>query len=753
MTTQVPFTIKNAQPKFSVIARELAFTEVYRHHEKDHPIKREMACLRSMYPGWFAEIQPGDWFAGRPNPMLIGITTEGLGYYCNDGRLQQIKSEPGTDTDLRDEIDRLILFWSSRTTAAKCRDAYPAHLQQGLPSDEFALGLEISYPLYRIAGLYLDFDRLLQRGLAGLREDIRQRQEQAGHGDLDPVFMTSLQESLNIVSETARWYSQQARQMMAENLSPGEQRQLEMIASSLEHIADRHPETFHQAIQLFWLYVLMAHPLNYGRMDVFLGDYLAADLDAGRLTEIEAVEMLVSLYRLIIHRGNIWNNRVIIGGKGRRNETNADQFALLALKAQEITHDILPMLSLRWYEGMNREVWDRAMDLIAQGYTYPILYNDNVNIPGAARAFDISLEEAEQYLMFGCGEYVIGYSSVGTPNGIINLVKALNVTLHNGVDPYTGCEQGLKTGEMGDFSTFEALWQAYAQQVCHQIDLLAEAQVIIYEICGQDVSMPLVSLLMDDCLVRGKPLLQGGARYLGGTLETYGNNNTADALLAIQKSVYEKRWFTGEQLIEILDHDFDGYEREQRKLLALPKFGNDHPEADAMSLRLNHFVLTAIRNQRQRTELHSYLAVMINNSFSVGLGKTTSASADGRKSGESLSNGNQPRVGYDRQGLTALLNSMAKLDPGLHAGAVQNVKCSREMFRKWRSESEALLKGYFAQGGTQAMITVVDQGELQDAMLHPENYANLMVRIGGYSERFVNLSRDLQLEVIRRTLY
>jgi pyruvate-formate lyase len=297
------------------------------------------------------------------------------------------------------------------------------------------------------------------------------------------------------------------------------------------------------------------------------------------------------------------------------------------------------------------------------------------------------------------------------------------------------------------------LWQAYAQQVCHQIDLLAEAQVIIYKVCGQDVSMPLVSLLMEDCLARGKPLLQGGVRYLGGTLETYGNNCTADALLAIQKSVYEKRWFTSDQLIEILDHDFDGFEHEQRKLLALPKFGNDHPEADAMSLRLNHFVLTAIRNQRERTEMHSYLAVLINNSFSVGLGKTTSASADGRKSGESLTNGNQPRVGCDRQGLTALLNSMAKLDPGLHAGAVQNVKCSREMFRTRRPESEALLKGYFALGGTQAMITVVDKGELEDAILHPENYGNLMVRIGGYSERFVNLSRELQLEVIRRTLY
>ena len=211
--------------------------------------------------------------------------------------------------------------------------------------------------------------------------------------------------------------------------------------------------------------------------------------------------------------------------------------------------------------------------------------------------------------------------------------------------------------------------------------------------------------------------------------------------------------FLPPQLLEMLDRDFVGYAAEQRRLKALPKFGNDHPEADEMSLRVNTHALTSIRNQRNRTNLHSHLAVLINNDMSVKLGGVTSASADGRKTGESLSNGNQPGAGCDQQGITALLNSMAKLDPGLHAGAVHNIKFSKDLFRNHRPEVEALLYGYFFQGGTQAMITVVDQEDLEQAMLYPERYSNLIVRIGGYSERFVNLPREIQLEVIQRTIY
>jgi pyruvate-formate lyase len=426
---------------------------------------------------------------------------------------------------------------------------------------------------------------------------------------------------------------------------------------------------------------------------------------------------------------------------------------LVALEAQRREHDILPQLTLRWHTGMDARIWQKALDVIGTGNPYPMLYNDDVNVPGVARAFNVSLEEAEQYLPFGCGEYVLDHRSLGTPNGTINLLKALDVTLHNGVDPFNGEPCGLALGGLSDFATFEDLQNAYARQVIHQADLLAEAEELIYKVIGKELTFPFLSLLYDDCLARGRAVLQEGVRYLGGTLETYGNNSTADALLAIQQSVYEKKWLSTEELLAALDGNWQGNEIMRRRLKALPKFGNDDPRADAMSLWVNTQVCTAIRNQHNRTGLHSYLGVLINNNMNVGFGQKTAASAEGRRRGDSLSNGNQPGVGHDANGPTALLNSMAKLDPGLHAGAVHNIKLGRSMFGPHRPALEALLFGYFASGGTQLMLTVTDRNELERAMQFPEQYAHLLVRVGGYSERFVNLPRAIQLEILERTLY
>jgi pyruvate-formate lyase len=363
------------------------------------------------------------------------------------------------------------------------------------------------------------------------------------------------------------------------------------------------------------------------------------------------------------------------------------------------------------------------------------------------------LDKAESYLPFGCGEYVLDHSSLGTPNGTINLLKALDVTLHNGVDSFDEQPRGLPLGGLADFPTFEALQDAYARQVEHQVALLADAEALIYRVTGSELTFPFLSILYDDCLARGKALLQGGVRYLGGTLESYGNISTADALMAIRLAVFDKQWLPPGELLAAIHSNWRDAEALRRQLKALPKFGNDNPLADDMSVWVNTQACTAIRNQRERTGLHSYLSVLINNNMNVGFGHKTAASAEGRRRGDSLSNGNQPGLGHDASGPTALLNSMCKLNPALHAGAVQNLKLSRSMFGVYRQTLEALLSGYFDSGGTQLMLTVTERGELERAMQFPEQYPHLLVRVGGYSERFINLPRAIQLEIIQRTLY
>jgi pyruvate-formate lyase len=732
----------------SLLAREIYFTQIHQENCNAPAWERESACLRAQFPAALAPIHPEDDFAGRESPMLVGVSPEpgGLGYYCQAKEIRAIANRPQAKKITRQQADWLLDYWAGRTTQEHCRAAFPPHLAQGLPDDDYINGAQISFPLYRLAGPYLNYDKLMQLGITGLRGTLQECKAQ-----IDPGFFCTLSLSLDLFCEVAHWYAQQARDMAA-SYSANCKRLLN-LAECLEHIAVDPPQTFQQAIQLAWLYSLMAQVLNYGRMDVYLGDFLAHDLDSGLLSMDEALGLTESLWKLINIRGNVFNNRIVIGGLGRRNPSNADRFVFVALETQRRVHDILPQLTLRWHTGMDAHIWQKALDVIGMGNPYPMLYNDDVNVPGVARAFNVSSDEAEQYLPFGCGEYVLDHRSIGTPNGTINLLKALDVTLHNGVDPFNGEPCGLALGGLSDFTTFEDLQNAYACQVEHQVDLLAEAEQLIYRATGEELIFPFISLLYDDCLVRSRAVLQGGVRYLGGTLETYGNNSTADALLAIQQAVYERKWLSSDRLLAALDANWQGNEIMRCRLKTLPKFGNDDPTADAMSLWVNTQVCTAVRNQHNRTGLHSYLAVLINNNMNVGFGQKTAASAEGRRRGDSLSNGNQPGVGHDANGPTAVLNSMAKLDPGLHAGAVHNIKLARSMFRSHRAALEALLFGYFVNGGTQLMLTVTDRNELERAMQFPDQYAHLLVRVGGYSERFVNLPRAIQLEILERTLY
>jgi len=744
-----------ARRKINQVNAEMRFTEVYKATSQLHPFLREVECLRVQTQEILKPIQKGAWFAGRLERLFVGIDPERgdlneVAYFCQFTLLKEQLQNPDLSESVAKDIQSLIDFWSGESTFSRCREAFPDHLKMGLPSDDYYLGYEIAYPMFGLGGPCLDFDKLLQHGLPGLKSEIQNKLESA---DLqaDSVFLEACLKGLEIVKETAIRYADEAKSKSAVENDPKEKAKLIEISNNLIQIADHQPETLHQAIQLFWLYNLISLVKNYGRMDVFLGDFLANDLNSGRLNWQTAREMLCGLWNQIADRGDNFNNRIIIGGLGRRNESNANLFARLALKVQALCKQSIPQLSVRWHNGMPHEIWDKSLEVIGLGSTFPILYNDDVNIPAVANGFDIATSEAEQYVPYGCGEYVIDHTSVGSPDAALNVVKALDVTLFNGLDSFTGQKKGLPLGQT--FETFDELKVAFARQIDYQVSMLADAQDQITHVTAKYAAYPLLSILYDDCIQRGQSLLSGGVRYLGGTLESFGNNTAGDALYAIKTMVYNKKLFSLETIKEALFSNFTGYEKLKQMLLRVPKYGNDNDDADEMSIWVNKVVCESAHRQKYFTGLHSFSVVLVNNGDNVTLGKGTGASADGRLKGESLSNGNQPGAGYDTQGITALLNSMVKLDPSLHAGATHNLKFSRKLFQEELPKLSALLKAYFAKGGTQAMITVTDVQELEQALKEPEKYGNLIVRVGGYSERFIDLPKDVQLEVMKRTLY
>lgn len=723
------------------------FTDTYKKHFHDNPALREAYCVEVMSRYEYLPMEAGDLLAGRKRILAVGFSNEPLlgrsvSWFCDEARAMEALAADGATPEQVDEAREMLAFWQTQETRRNLRARYPEDIRQTMPEDIYWEHSQISFPLYRVVGAYMDYDKLLRLGLDGMRRMVASYRDKAAAAGQSTALYDGCRIALDTLSALCLRYSEAAA-------ASGNQ----MLAEALKTVATEVPKTFLEAVQLSWLYSLISGVLNYGRMDDYLGDFLARDLETGIITRQEALDILCCLWRLIDSRKTVFHGRVIIGGRGRHNEKNADAFAMLAMEASRIVAEMEPQLSLRFYEGQNPALMEKALDVIGEGKVYPMLYNDDVNIPAVEKAFGVGEEEATDYCFFGCGEYVINKKSMGSPNGIINLLKALEVTLFNGFDLRDQKDMGLKLGSLTDFETFDDLMDAYKQQITHQFRVLARQERMEYDYCAQVGAFLYISMLMDDCMERGKSLLDGGVRYLGGTLETYGNINTANSLYAIKSLVYDQKRITPQRLMDALRADFVGYEAERKLLLDAEKYGNDLDGVDTLAKELHAYICTTVRDLRELSGLHSYLVVIINNEANTVLGRFTWASADGRRAGEPMANANNPAGGTDCSGITAMMNSLVKLRTDLHAGAVQNLTFSRELFVGNREVTKALLAAYFRSGGQQAMINVLNRGDLEDAMIHPERHRNLMVRVGGFSARFVTLAPDVQREIASRTLY
>lgn len=724
------------------------------HRSDDHPLSREVKCLSVLYPRMFRSVQAEDLVIGRLDALPIGFgcvtSVGGVGHYCNFSKLEDFKQTRPQEEHGR--IDALLDYWQAHDTRS-------VYFRQALKGDILGKFVDVNYPAIataRLSGMYLDYRQLMDLGIGGLQALVSDKLEQAqARGDGEAVTLhQAFLGVLAIVVKVIDHHIRLAAQAMESSQQLVRRQHFSGLIDALTHIRSAKPATFLEGIQLSWLYSLCAGVVNYGRMDDYLGELLVSDLAANRLSERQAIDLIRSHYRLIEARKTTVNGRVVVGGKGRRSPEAADVYCRLAIQAVQENQDTEPQFTLRIYADMNPAIYQQALDVIGTGLTYPILYNDEVNIPAVMHAMRVGERDAEQYVPFGCGEFVLAGRSVGTPNTCINVLKILNIALSGGVDFWDGKNKsgGVALKQPEAIRSFDEVMDNYRRLLDRYIDITAHAQALSYQVMNQQVGFLLTSLLTHDCIGREKTLLDGGAYRLGGTNETYGNTNASDSLAAIKKVIFEQQKYTYPELIRALQQDFAGYEKMQRDLIAAPKFGNDDSDADEIAAQMHRYICNGVRDAAARVGLDSYLVVIINNQVNTEWGRATGASADGRRRGVYMSNANNPQSGADKNGPTAMLNSLVKLEAKHHAGSVQNIKFSKTLFNTRRPLVEALMAGYFEQGGPQLMVSVVGKGELEEAYQHPEKYPNLIVRVGGFSARFVNLDRDVQREILNRTL-
>jgi pyruvate-formate lyase len=751
--------------KIDDFSMELNFTEAYRKNSDKHIAIREAKCHAAQFPAVLSEIQDNDRLAGRTFWGWVGFSPHNApggaayGYFCHEQKIIEALERGNIPIEQRDGVHEMLHFWKTETSKAKVEAAFTEKMLPVLFRDEivslpYNFKPLIANPIYRMAGVFVDYEKLLSLGIPGLIDEIAECRDKAKASNGDYELYEGMLMALDVFIYSCHHYEMQAIEKANASTDPKRKNELLQLADVLKKNTLRKPESFYEALQLSWLYTLICGSLELGRVDIYLGDFYVNDIDNKVITEDEALSLMHSYWKLINDLFRDVDGRVIIGGRGRRNEKNADRFALLVLETMRTYgRAILPQTTLRFYEGMNPELMEKSISLIGDGHTFPLLYNDDVLVPGVAAAHDVPLEDAEQYMPLGCGEITIDHMGFGTPSGSLNVLKALDVTLRNGVDHITGKQLGLATGELKDFKTFDDFFDAFKKQLAFFIEILADHEDLEYVESAKHAPYLYLSMLYDDCIARGKAIFDGGIRYLGGSLESFGSVNSADSLTAIKKMVFDEKLISPEQLMAALNNNFVGYEKEHKLLKDSPKYGNDDDYADAIMVELHDFMCNTIRDQRERTNLDWYLNVLINNKQNTILGRWVGASADGRKAGREMANANTPSGGNDKKGVTALINSLVKPSHKIHAGTVQNMRFGRDFFTADRPRFEFLLDTYFKKGGAQAMITVINRGDLENALVEPEKHQDLFVRIGGFSARYIDLPRDVQLEILSRVTY
>jgi pyruvate-formate lyase len=729
----------------------LKFTEEYKKYSGGPKEIREAKCLELQIEHILQPIQEDNLIAGFMRHGFVGFSSQYGGiftYYFHRDRVEMALKEVAScvDSEFAIRVKEMVDFWEEEQTISKMEKKF---------KDRYGFVMSTAYTEpglanagARVAGTNVDMDKLILLGVPGLKEEIRKYR-----AEKDSPFYEALEMFVDLIVKACSLYQKNAEELLQRETREKRQRELKDMIEVLSNIQVKKPETFKEALQLFWIYSVISDLMNYGRMDVYLGDLFCRDIDNESMSEEEAIEYLSSLWRQFVRIGKIHDCRVIVGGLGRRNERNADRLAIAIMEVSRRMKETVPQLTMRYYTGMDEKVLDKALSVVGEGYCFPIIYSDDTNVPAVMKGYGVPREEAERYLPFGCGEYVLEGLSTGTPNNGINLLKALELVLHDGYDKVWNMQLEESFGGVEKLDTFDKLFEQYCRYVERNAELLAVYKKMNYEAAGEQAAYLHLSLLMDDCIKRGKPLLEGGVRYLNASSEVFGMISCADSFTAIKKLVYDDKRFTLKEVLEMLDADFVGYEKERKLFHNAPKYGNDSEYADEIVQRVYNHIADTTMAAGEKAGLHKYLMVSVNNSMSADWGVYCLASACGRKYKDPMANANGASLGADKSGLTSLLNSMSKFDNSKHVGVINNVRFTKEMFSNSYDKLKSLIISFLRNNGVQLNLCCIGKDDLERALIEPDKYRNLVVRIGGFSARFVELNPVVQNEIIKRTTY
>lgn len=669
--------------------------------------------------------------------------------------------------------EKIIPFWHGKSM----RELIFAEMEKEW-LDSYGAGIFTEFMEQRAAGHTVLDDKIYRKGMLDFMDDIDQSLQKLDFLNDPRAYdkeqeLKAMQICAQALIEYAERYAAEARRQAAYEPDPDRRAELEKIAEVCDWVPARAPRNFHEAIQYYWFVHLgVTKELNTwdsfspGRLDQHLYPFYERGIQDGSLTRDSAEEILQCFWikfnnqpappkvGVTMAESGTYTDfaQINLGGLKEDGSDGVNEVTFLLLDVVEEMRLLQPSASIHVSKkGPNRLI-KRAAKIIRTGFGQPSIFNTDAVIQEMVN-FGKSLQDARNGGTSGCVETGAFGKENYTLTGYLNLPKILEVTLHNGIDPRSGKRIGLQTGLADSFTSFDALYAAFCQQLMHFVEIKVNGNQVIERLYARLLPAPFLSLLIDDCISKGLDYHEGGARYNTTYIQGVGIASIADTLSAIKTHVFDTRHFSLEKLLQMLEVNFSGYERERQLLMNhTPRYGNDDDRADEIMLLVFNAFHDAVVG-RPTTKGGKYNIDMLPTTCHVYFGSVMGASADGRLAGKPLSEGISPVQGADRKGPTAVLKSAAKMDHLRTGGTLLNQKFTPGLLRDEEGLNGLvqLVRTYFNLDGHHIQFNVVDVETLRAAQLNPAEHRDLIVRVAGYSDYFCDLSQVLQEEIISRT--
>ena len=619
--------------------------------------------------------------------------------------------------------------------------------------------------------LILDYETALAKGYNAIIWETEERILSYQPGNLTDgtrlnfwrAAITVLKGAIEFVSN----YAREAERLAREEDNPVRKSELEQMADVCRHVPMEPPRNFREAIQSFWLTYLLGHiegsHLGYspGRLDMVLYPYYKNDPDITPqqaialfeelFVKMTQIEYIASLSWQGLGHGNLYQN-LILGGIDQHGGRADNPLSLIILQAQINMQMTQPTLSVWWDDNLGSEFLMKAVECVKTGVGYPAFFNQSTYIQHELKTSGLPLEIIRKYsAMGGCTEPTLQGNAYGIVQpGFVNHGKIIDLVLNQGVDPVTG----VRMFEPRKLECYEDVRKYYVDIMHH--DIRNWQQYWNYVMIAHRNTVPLVfcSVFVNNCLDKGKCMDDGGA-LLNQSVTTLSSGmvNVANSLAVIKKLCFELKVCTLQELIQAVKENWKGHEALRKKALSVPHWGNDEDFVDDIYLDLFHAYCDFVPGQINYLG-KPYDPSMLAISTPVPFGKVCNAFPDGRLKGEPLADGvTSPFPGTDVHGPTAVIRSSSKVDHTRIRGGLLNLKFHPTALKGISGSRNllALIKTYFEKSGYHIQFNVVDSRMLRDAQLHPENYRDLVVRVAGFSAYWVEMSKDLQDQVIWRT--